>query len=96
MIIAITNQWNDDSGRFAYYVIENGQVKQREEALPPPGGIEAFARQLCGLEVDLLISLKLPESQVQVLQEHGVCTVFAPPGNADALLKAYLEGSLEF
>lgn len=97
MVIAISTQWNDNSGQFAYYQIENGIVKQREEALPPAeGGTAAFALQLCGLEVDLLISCPMPEEKVQILQDHGICAIFTKPGNADAVLKDYLDGTLEF
>ena len=67
MIIAVSTEWNDNSGRFAYYRIEHGQLKERQEARPPDDKPESLAKQLCGLQVDLLIASSVPESLEQAL-----------------------------
>ena len=67
MIIAVSTEWNDNSGRFAYYRIEHGQMKERQEALPPDDRPESFAKQLCGLEVDLLIAAQVTRELEEAL-----------------------------
>ena len=96
MIIAVSTEWNDSSGRFAYYRIENGQMKERQEALPPDDRPESFAKQLCGLEVDLLIASQVTRELEEALSDEGVFLVKTAPGRADAVLAAYLTGDLEF
>ena len=44
MIIAVSTEWNDNSGRFAYYRIEHGQLKERQEACPPDSTPESLAK----------------------------------------------------
>ena len=96
MIIAVSTEWNDNSGRFAYYRIEHGQMKERQEACPPDDKPESLARQLCGLRVDLLIASAVTEKLEQALSDEGVFLVKTKPGRADAVLAAYLTGDLEF
>lgn len=96
MIIAVSTEWNDNSGRFAYYRIENGKMKEREEALPPDDKPETFAKQLYGLEVDLLIASNVTKELEEALSDEGVFLVKTKPGRADAVLAAYLSGDLEF
>lgn len=96
MIIAVSTEWNDNSGRFAYYRIENGQLKERQEAVPPDDKPESLARQLCGLQVDLLIASSVPRELEAALSHEGVYLVKTKPGRADAVLAAYLAGELEF
>ena len=96
MIIAVSTEWNDNSGRFAYYRIENGQMKERQEACPPDDKPESLARQLCGLQVDLLIASAVSEELEIALSDEGVFLVKTKPGRADAVLAAYLAGDLEF
>ena len=96
MIIAVSTEWNDNSGRFAYYRIEHGQMKERQEALPPDDKASSFAKQLCGLEVDLLIASQVTCELEQALSDEGVFLVKTAPGRADAVLAAYLSGDLEF
>lgn len=96
MIIAVSTQWNDSTGRFAYYRIENGTLKERQEAVPPDDDPKSFARQLCGLEVDLLIASDVPPALESALSDEGVFLIKTKPGRADAVLAAYLSGDLEF
>ena len=96
MIIAVSTECNDNSGRFAYYRIEHGQLKERQEACPPDDKPESLAKQLCGLQVDLLIASSVPESLEQALSDEGVFLVKTAPGRADSVLAAYLAGELEF
>ena len=96
MIIAVSTEWNDNSGRFAYYRIEHGQLKERQEACPPDSTPESLAKQLCGLQVDLLIASNVTDAMAQALSDEGVFLVKTAPGRADAVLSAYLAGDLEF
>lgn len=96
MIIAVSTQWNDNSGRFAYYRIENGQLKERQEAVPPDDKPESLAKQLYGLQVDLLIASSVTRELEEALSNEGVYLVKTKPGRADAVLSAYLAGELEF
>ncbi|MBR7104561.1 MAG: hypothetical protein IKC65_06435 [Lentisphaeria bacterium] len=96
MNIAVSTQWSDNSGRFAYYRIENGQMKERQEAVPPDSDPRSLARQLCGLEIDLLIASEVTPELESALSDEGVYLVKTRPGRADAVLAAYLSGDLEF
>ena len=96
MIIAVSTQWSDNSGRFAYYRIENGQLKERQEAVPPDDDPKSLAKQLCGLEVDLLIASEVSPELESALSDEGVFLIKTKPGRADAVLAAYLNGDLEF
>ena len=96
MTIAVSTEWNDNSGRFAYYRIENGQMKERQEAVPPDDSAESLAKQLCGLQVDLLIASHVTPELEAALSDEGVFLVRTKPGRADSILAAYLTGDLEF
>ena len=96
MIIAVSTEWNDDSGRFAYYRIEHNQLKERQEACPPDDDPQSLAKQLCGLQVDLLIASAVTPELEQALSDEGVFLVKTAPGRADSVLAAYLAGELEF
>lgn len=96
MIIAVSTEWNDNSGHFAYYRIERGQMKERQEANPPDSTAQSFAKQLYGLEVDLLIASEVSGELEQALSDEGIFLVKTKPGRADAVLAAYLSGDLEF
>ena len=97
MIIAVTTEWGNDFERFAYYRVENGKLKEREEAPVAPGGAEGLAKQLVGLEVDLLLGCQLSGELCQALDEAGVLVIGnLPPERADVTLTGYLDGSLNF
>ena len=96
MIIAVSTEWNDDSGHFAYYRIEHGQMKERQEASPPDKCPESLAKQLYGLQVDLLISSNVSSELEKALSDEGIFLVKTKPGRADSVLAAYLAGDLEF
>ena len=55
MIIAAA-KGGREFGRFVTFRIEGGSVKERQEVIVMPGGADALARQLVGLEVDVLLA----------------------------------------
>lgn len=81
-------------GRFATFRIEAGSVKERQEVFVMPGGAAALARQLVGLEVDiLLVSQVHPEVEL-ALAEAGVALVTGVELAPDAAAAAYIAGDL--
>lgn len=97
MIIAVSTEWGEDFSRFAYYQVENGTLKRREEAAVAPGGARQLALQLVGLEIDLLLCCAIGESLSAELEQAGVTVISGlAPGRADAVLSGYLDGTLSF
>lgn len=80
--------------RFVTFRIENGTVKERQEVLVMPGGADAFARQLVGLEVDILLVNRLSPEAESALAEGGVPVLSGVTASADNAVAAYLAGEL--
>ncbi|MBQ6353053.1 MAG: hypothetical protein IJJ28_07290 [Lentisphaeria bacterium] len=83
-----------DFGRFATFRIEGGGVKERQEVIVMPGGAEALARQLVGLEVDVLLLHRAHPAVETALAEAGVAMVAGVELGPDAAVAAYLAGDL--
>ena len=81
-------------GRFVTFRIESGRVKERQEVLVMPGDAHAFARQLVGLEVDILLVNRLPAALETALTEAGVSVLSGVRLPADNAVAAYLAGDL--
>ncbi len=81
-------------GRFVTFRIESGSVKERQEVLVMPGGAAALARQLVGLEVDILIASRLHPEVELALAAAGVALVTGVELPPDAAAAAYLAGDL--
>ena len=94
MMIAVSSEFGADFDRFVYFRIERGQVKMREVARVAPGGASALARQLIGLEIDMLIAGRIAPSLVRELDEAGVMLIRDVEGRADSVMAAYLRGEL--
>ena len=94
MVIAVSTEWGDDFDRFVYYKIEQGSVREREEVRVAPGGADKFASQLNGLEADLLIASRVPETLRAALDAAGVILITGITGRADSVLKSYLAGEM--
>ena len=83
-----------DFARFVTFRIERGCVKERQEVLVMPGGVEPLVRQLIGLEVDMLIATALhPELRI-ALDESGVGAIENVGFEPDQAVAAYLAGEL--
>ena len=96
MVIAVASEWGENFSRYAFFRVENGRMKEREIIPVPAGGVEELAKQLIGLEADILIAPKLAGDVEQVLMESGVNVISGIVGKADAVAAAYLNGTLEF
>lgn len=83
-----------DFGRFVTFRIESGSVKERQEVLVMPGGAEALARQLVGLEVDVLLTFRVHPEVEAALEVHGVALVTGVELAPDAAAAAYISGDL--
>lgn len=81
-------------GRFVTFRIESGSVKERQEVFVMPGGAAALARQLVGLEVDILIASRLHPEVELALADAGVALVTGVELAPDAAAAAYLAGDL--
>lgn len=81
-------------GRFATFRIESGCVKERQEVLVMPGGAPALARQLVGLEVDVMIFSRVHPEVELALADAGVALISGIDIPADAAVAAYLNGDL--
>lgn len=92
MIIAAAG--GREFGRFVTFRIESGSVKERQEVLVMPGGAAALARQLVGLEVDILIASRLHPEVELALADAGVALVTGVELAPDAAAAAYLAGDL--
>jgi len=94
MVIAVASEFGNDFDRFVCFRIERGEVKSREVARVAPGGASGLARQLVGLEVDLLIAGKIASALARELEESGVMLIRNVEGRADSVMAAYLRGEL--
>lgn len=81
-------------GRFVTFRIEAGSVKERQEVLVMPGGAAALARQLVGLEVDVLLSSDVHPEVEAALADSGVALVTGVELAPDAAAAAYVAGDL--
>ena len=93
MVIAATHGGADFS-RFVTFRIERGCVKERQEVLVMPGGVEPLVRQLIGLEVDMLIAAALHPALRSALEESGVGMIENIRFEPDRAVAAYLAGEL--
>jgi len=96
MNVAISGEFGDDLRHFVYYRIENGSIREREEADTPAGGKEALLRQFLGLEIDLLIAGKISDELEECFAEAGIPLITGIRGKCDTVLKDYLAGELSF
>ncbi len=81
-------------GRFVTFRIEAGSVKERQEVLVMPGGAAALARQLVGLEVDVLLASCVHPEVELALADAGVALVAGIELGPDAAAAAYVAGDL--
>jgi len=81
-------------GRLVTFRIEAGCVKERQEVFVMPGGAEALARQLVGLEVDVLLASAIHPAVELALGEAGVSLVSGIELAPDAAAAAYISGDL--
>ena len=93
MVIAATHGGADFS-RFVTFRIERGCVKERQEVLVMPGGVDPLVRQLIGLEVDMLIAAALHPELRLALEESGVGAIENIRFEPDQAVAAYLAGEL--
>ena len=93
MVIAAGTGGTDFS-RFVTFRIESGIVKERQEVMVMPGGAAAFAHQLVGLEVDLLILKHLHPDLAHALNADGVSFITDVDLDPDNAVAAYLSGEL--
>ena len=96
MIIAVSSEYGDDFREFVCYKIENGEIKSRDVTKTPDGGSTMLVKQLIGLQTDLLISGRIPETLEVELMEAGVGVITGISGISDVVLKSYLDGTLKF
>ena len=96
MVIAVSGALENNAEQFVCFKVENNSVKEREAVFTPPGGKTALIRQLVGLEIDLLIAGKISSELEADLFEAGISVIRNISGNADAILKEYLNGTLNF
>lgn len=81
-------------GRFATFRVESGCVKERQEVLVMPGGAPALAKQLVGLEVDVMIFSRVHPEVELALADAGVALISGIDISPDAAVAAYLNGDL--
>lgn len=81
-------------GRFVTFRIEAGSVKERQEVFVMPGGAAALARQLVGLEVDVLLAHRVHPEVELALCDAGVSLVSGIELAPDAAAAAYISGDL--
>ena len=93
MIVAVAIG-GEDFGRFATFRIEGGCVKERQEVVVMPGGAAALARQLVGLEVDVMLFARVHPAVEAALADSGVALVAGVTLSPDAAVAAYLTGDL--
>ena len=80
--------------RFATFRVESGCVKERQEVLVMPGGAPALAKQLVGLEVDVMIFSRVHPEVELALADAGVALISGIDISPDAAVAAYLNGDL--
>ena len=93
MIIAAA-KGGREFGRFVTFRIEGGRVKERQEVIVMPGGADALARQLVGLEVDVLLASAAHPAVELALADAGVALVSGIELAPDAAAAAYIAGDL--
>ena len=93
MIIAAA-KGGREFGRFVTFRIEGGSVKERQEVIVMPGGADARARQLVGLEVDILLASAIHPAVELALSDAGVSLVSGVELAPDAAAAAYIAGDL--
>ena len=81
-------------GRFVTFRIEAGNVKERQEVFVMPGGADALARQLVGLEVDVLLAHRVHPEVELALCDAGIPLVSGIELAPDAAAAAYIAGDL--
>ena len=96
MIIAVSGEFGDDLTAFVYFHIERERILQREKVNTPPGGKDALIKQFLGLNIDLLISGKIAPDLELALNEAGISVISGINDNCDAVIKAYMDGTLDF
>lgn len=96
MIIAVSGEFGDGISKFVWFHVERERILEREVINAAPGGSDSLIRQLIGLNVDLLISGKLPQKLVMALHEAGIALISGINDDSDRTLKAYLDGTLQF
>ena len=60
------------------------------------GGKDALIKQFLGLNIDLLISGKIAPELELALNEAGISVISGINDNCDAVIKAYMDGTLDF
>ena len=93
MIIAAA-AGGSEFGRFVTFRIESGSVKERQEVFVMPGGADALARQLVGLEVDVILTANVHPQVRAALEDAGVTLVTGVELAPDAAAAAYIAGEL--
>ena len=79
---------------FVTFRIEAGTVKERQETRVISGGASRVARQLAGLEVDVLLISRAHPELAAALEAEGVSLVSGVELAPDAAVAAYLAGEL--
>lgn len=96
MVIAVSGALEKSPEQFVCFKVENNSVREREAVFTAPGGKAALIRQLIGLEIDLLIAGNINSELEMELFEAGISVIKGISGSADAILKEYLNGTLNF
>lgn len=80
---------------FVIYETEHGNIIQRE-SVPNPGHKPGFLPNfLADRGVEVVISGGMGERAAEIFRERGVKTVTGATGDADSLVKRYLENKLK-
>ncbi len=95
MIIAVTTSTGPEFDRILCFKIEGSRIREREE-VRCFAGAGRFAAQLTGLEVDLLLAGRVHRELESELEQAGVPLIRDLDGPPDALVAAYLNGTLPF
>ncbi len=96
MVIAVSASLSENVEKFIYCKVEKNIIREQESAFTPPGGKAALIRQFIGLEIDLLITGKIPEELEADLREAGIAVISNINGAPEQILKQYLDGTLDF
>lgn len=96
MTIATACEGGENFGCFSYCRTDLGRMRELETLPVAPGGMEEFAKQLLGLQVDLLIISRLPESLARELESVGISVISGITGANNTVLNSYLAGTLKF
>ncbi len=85
-----------DAREFRRYELAAGRVLCCDTVFAPERTPEALAAFLLECNADLLICGKISECEYEALDAEGIKLVGGISGADDAMLNAYLNGSLEF